>query len=95
MAKQDALAAQAIADGTLYDAGFTDGVASVGNPAGTVSSTQEQTDIAAAVAAAVQPLNDQIAAFKLAKTTEDALLASVQQAAAAVLALFTPATPAA
>lgn len=91
MAKADALATQAVADGVLYDAGFSDGVASVTSPTGDVTAAQEQLDIAAAVAQATAPLNSQIAALQLAKTTEDALLASVEAAAQAVVALFVPA----
>ena len=91
MAKVDALAVQAIADGVLYDTGFSDGVASVSSPTGDVTAAQEQLDIAAAVASAVAPLNAQITALQLSATQEQALLASVQSAAAALLALFSPA----
>lgn len=87
MAKADALAAQAVADESLYNAGFVDGVASVG-PTQTISPVQEQADIKAAVDAAVQPLNDEIAALQLAKSQEEALLASVQAAAVALLDLW-------
>lgn len=91
MAKADALVVQAVADGVLYDSGFADGVASVQSPTGDVTSAQEQIDIQAAIAAAVQPLNDQISSLQLAKGKEDVLLASVQSAAAALAALFAPA----
>ena len=92
MAQQDALAAQATADLILYNAGFADGVASVGSSgSGEVTTAQEQIDIAAAVASAIAPLNTQITAMQLAKSQEDQLLASVQTAAQAVLALFPPA----
>lgn len=86
--KTDALAAQAVADGTLYDAGFADGVASI--TGGGVSAAQEQADIAAAVAAAVQPLNDQVAAMQLDQSKEDALLASIKAAALSLSALLAP-----
>ena len=89
--KSDALAVQAVADGVLYDAGFNDGVASVASPTGDVTAAQEAIDIAAAVASAVKPLNDQIASLQLAKSSEDALLASVQSAANSLVALFAPA----
>lgn len=88
MAKVDALAVQAVADEALYDAGFADGVASVQSPNGDVTQAQEQLDIQAAVAVAIQPLNDQISALQLAKQQEDALLASVQVAAQALVAMF-------
>ncbi len=55
---------------------------------GGVSPAQEAADIAVAIAAAVKPLNDQIAALQLAKESEDALLASVQVAAKSLAALF-------
>jgi hypothetical protein len=93
MAKVDALATQAVADGVLYDAGFADGVASVASPTGDVTAAQEQLDIQAAVATAVAPLNSQISALQLAKSTEDQLLASVQSAAEALVALFPVAQP--
>ncbi len=95
MSKVDALAAQATADGTLYDTAFADGVASVGLPSGTVGAVQEQADIAAAVKTASDPLNAQISALQLAKTTEDALLAQVQTSLQTVVNLFTPVAPAA
>lgn len=88
MAQADALAAQAASDLVLYQAGFADGVASVQSPNGDVTQAQEQLDIQAAVASAVQPLNDQISALQLAKGQEDQLLASVQSAAASLVALF-------
>lgn len=50
MAKADALAAQAVADGALYDAGFADGVASVPAPApapASVSAAQVVADLQA------------------------------------------------
>lgn len=87
MAKLDALATQAVSDGTLYDAGFADGVASVPTAGSDVTSAQEALDIAAAI----KPLNDQISALQLSKSQEDALLASVQSATLAVVALFNPA----
>ncbi len=87
--KVDALAAQAVADGVLYDVGFADGVASVGgDPVTGVTPEQEKMDIDQAVSAAVAPLNDAIAALNLAKTAEDTLLASVKSAAAALAALM-------
>lgn len=87
--KADALATQALADSALYDAGFSDGVASVAPPTdGTgISSDQEQADIAAAI----KPLQDQISALQLAKTQEDALLASVQSAVQSLAAILNPA----
>lgn len=87
MSKVDALASQAAADETLYDTAFADGIASVSTPGG-ISPDQEKADIDAAVAAAVQPLNDQIAALQLSKDSEDALLAQVKASAQAVVALF-------
>lgn len=93
MSQVDALAAQAAADLVLYQAAFADGVASVASPTGDVTAAQEQIDIAAAVATAVAPLNSQISAMQLAKASEDALLASVQSAANALVALFAPAAP--
>ncbi len=88
MAKLDALATQAVADGILYDAGFADGVASVASPTGDVTAAQEALDIAAAVATATGPLNTQISALQLSKTQEDALLASVKTSAQALVALL-------
>ena len=85
------LAAQAAADLVLLNASFAAGVASVASPTGDVTAAQEQIDIAAAVASAVAPLNSQISALQLAKSTEDALLSSVQSAATALVALFAPA----
>lgn len=93
MAQVDALAAQAAADLVLYQAGFADGVASVASPTGDVTAAQEALDISAAVASAIAPLNSQISSMSLAKQQEDALLASVQSAAQALVALF-PAAPA-
>lgn len=72
---------------------FNDGVASVSSPTGDVTQAQEQIDIAAAVAAAIGPLNDQITALQLAKSTEDALLASVQAAINGLAALLAPPAP--
>jgi hypothetical protein len=95
MAKSDALAAQAVADGVLYDAGFSDGVASVQSPTGDVTAAQEQLDIAAAVASAVAPLNAQISALQLAATQEQALLASVEAAAQSLISLLAPTAPSA
>lgn len=86
MSKADAIAACGVADEALYQVGFADGVASVSSPSGDVTAAQEQLDIAAAVSAAVGPLNDQISALQLAKGQEDALLASVKDAAAKLLA---------
>lgn len=88
MAKVDALAVQSVADGVLYDAGYADGVASV--QVGGVSQDQENADIAKSVAAAVGPLNDQIAALQLAKSQEDALLASVQASVQALVKILNP-----
>lgn len=88
MAKVDALSVQAIADGVLYDAGFADGVASVQSPTGDVTAAQEAIDIAAAVAAAVAPLNDQISALGVAKAAEDALLAQVKASVQSLVALL-------
>ena len=88
MAKADALSVQSTADSILYDAGFSDGVSSVQSPSGDVTAAQEQIDIAAAVSSATAPLNAQITALNLAKTTEDALLASVKSAAASLAALL-------
>ncbi len=90
MAQADALAAQAVADGVLYQAGFSDGVASVASPTGDVTAAQEALDIAAAVAAATAPLNAQVAALQLGATQEAALLASVQAAAQSLVALLNP-----
>ena len=92
MAKIDALAIQAVADGVLYDAGFADGVASVSSPTGDVTQAQEQLDIAAAVKVATDPLNAQISALQLGKSQEDALLASVQTSVQALVVLLTPKT---
>ena len=69
---------------------FNDGVASVASPTGDVTAAQEQVDIAAAVASATGPLSAQISALQLADTQEKALLASVQAAAAALVALINP-----
>lgn len=97
MSQTDALAVQATADLVLYNTAFADGVASVASPTGDVTAAQEQLDIAAAVSSAVAPLNAQITALQLSNTQELALLASVQSAAASLVALFSPApaTPAA
>ncbi len=65
---------------------FNDGVASVASPTGDVTSAQEAIDIAAAVKAAVDPLNTTITAANLAKTTEDALLAAVKASVTTLLA---------
>lgn len=89
MAQADALAVQAAADLVLYQAGFADGVASVQSPSGDVTAAQEQIDIAAAL----KPLQDQIAALSLAKQQEDALLVSVQSAIASLQGLFAPQVP--
>lgn len=88
MAQASALAIQAAADLILYNTGFADGVASVGSPTGDVTAAQEQLDIAAAVAAAVAPLNSQISALQLSVTQEQTLLASVESAAQALVLLF-------
>lgn len=91
------MAIQAQADSVLYDAGFSDGVASVPPPPPLQppqpplpQSKQEQLDIAAAVAAAVKPLQDQIVAMALVKDQEDALLAHVESSVATLQALFAP-----
>lgn len=91
MSQVSALAVQAASDLVLYQSGFSDGVASVSSPTGDVTAAQEQIDIAAAVASAVAPLNAQISALQLTNNQEAALLASVQSAATALLALFSPA----
>lgn len=90
MAQADALAAQAVADGVLYQAGFSDGVASVVSPTGDVTAAQEALDIAAAVSAAIVPLNSQIAALGLQVSQEQGLLANVQAAAQAIIAALSP-----
>ena len=90
MAKADSLATQAVADGVLYDAGFADGVASV--QVSGISQSQEQADIAAAVKAATDPLSTQISTLQLAKSQEDALLASVQASVQALVSLLAPKT---
>lgn len=95
MPQADALAAfetgiQAL-EVALYQAGVTDGQAL---PEGGISTAQEQADIAAAVSAAVGPLNDQITAMGLAKSQEDALLASVQGLVTQIQALFPVPVPA-
>lgn len=91
MAQADALAVQAIADLALYQSAFADGVASVASPTGDVTAAQEQLDIAAAVSAAVGPLNAQISALGLQVSQEQALLANVQAAAQAIIAALAPA----
>ena len=93
MAQADALAAQAAADLVLYQAGFSDGVASVVSPTGDVTAAQEQLDIAAAVSAAVAPLNSQISSLQLQMSQEQALLASVQSACQAIVAALAPPAP--
>ena len=66
----------------LYDAGFTDGVASVGgNPDDTPFN---QADIDAAVAAASAALQAQIDALKLEQESKDALEESVADQMAAL-----------
>ena len=72
---------------------YADGVASVPPIVGEVTAAQEALDIAAAVKAAVDPLNASIAAMQLDKQKEDALLASVQSAAQALVALISPPAP--
>ena len=89
MAQADVLAVQAAADLVTYNSAFADGVASVTSPTGDVTAAQEQIDIAAAVASAVAPLNAQITALQLTTAQQTALLASVQTAATALVALFT------
>lgn len=94
-----ALASVQSGEQTVLTSAFTqvwnDAIASVQSPTGDVTAAQEQIDIAAAVSAAVGPLNTQISAMQLAKSQEDALLASVQSAAQALVALFpAPAAPA-
>ena len=84
------LATQASGDLAIAAQAFADGVGSVASPTGDVTAAQEQLDIAAAVKAATDPLNAQISALQLAKSTEDQLLASVQTAAQALVALFNP-----
>ena len=70
---------------------FQDGETAAGT--GGITSAQEQIDIAAAVATATTPLNAQISGLQLAATQEQALLASVQAAAAALIALLNPPAP--
>ena len=65
---------------------FADGVASVPSATGDVTPAQELLDIAAAVKAAVDPLNATITQMGVDKAKEDALLAAVKQAAAALVA---------
>lgn len=91
--KSDSLALVAVACAALYDSAFADGVASVPAGGGGISPDQEKADIQAAVEMAIQPLNDQIAAMKLDKSKEDALLASVSAAAANLVALLNPPAP--
>lgn len=91
MAQASALAVQASADLVLYQAGFTDGVASVASPTGDVTAAQEAIDIAAAVAAAIAPLNTSISALQLQVGQEQTLLANVQAAAQAIITALTPA----
>lgn len=68
---------------------FNDGEAQ--GSTGGISAAQEASDIAAAVSSAVAPLNTQISSMQLAKSQEDALLASVQSAAQSLVALLAPA----
>lgn len=79
--------AQATADKLVkeaYDKGFADGVASV-PPAGEDVTPFSQADLDAAVAAAVGPLNEQIAAMQVEL---DGLKASVEQIKADAVAAF-------
>lgn len=68
---------------------FNDGEAQ--GSTGGITAAQEASDIAAAVATAVAPLNTQITSLQLSVSQEQTLLASVQAAAAALLALLNPA----
>ena len=81
---------QAVLTAALTQA-FNDGAASVA--AGGITPAQEQLDIAAAVSSAVAPLNSQISSLQLSVSQEQALLASVQSAVAALLALINPPPP--
>lgn len=99
MALSDTVAAQLLAIQTGETAvltaaitqAFQDGETEAGS--GGITSAQEQIDIAAAVATATAPLNAQISGLQLAATQEQALLASVQAAAAALVALLNPPAP--
>lgn len=70
----------------VVQSAFDAGVASVN--VGGISPAQEAADIAKAVADALKPVQDSLAALQLAKTAEDALVAQVKAALQSVAALL-------